>query len=88
MKAVFFNSNRRYFGVAGALCVMVTFLFLSSCFTLSNQSPCDCAVNNAAASTPAYNKELGEKCDEHENSLSESERAEWQRELSACMAGK
>lgn len=85
MKAVFLGSKVR---VAGSLFVLAAFLLLSSCFNLSNQNPCDCAVNNAVMNTPSYNKDLGQKCDDYENSLGEKERAEWQRELAACMAGK
>jgi|GEM_PF-3947181 len=88
MNTKFFMAKMKWVRVAGFTAISAGLLFLASCFDLSNQNPCDCAVNNAVANTPSFNKELGEKCDQHENNLNDAEKAEWQRQLAACTAGR
>ena len=71
--------------IYGAMAVLFIFILsFSSCFSLSNQNPCECATNAKAVNTNNYNTEMGQKCDDYEAGLSESDRAEWQRQLAAC----
>jgi hypothetical protein len=70
------------------LFVLIGIMLFSSCFHISNQNPCECALNNIVVNTPSYNPETTEKCDKYESTLNENEREEWTKELQACTVNR